>query len=1600
MGSQNFLLRIASTVVATTLPALATDVVSDTAVFGFPDFLDYANATSRGWNFGNSVANAPTVTLRGVTMTGNQGVADAVNGLSFTTAPLTYAISGFVWGGATEQAAKDALSRGGLHGGSGNFAMKITATPGQSYLVDILSLDAFSPAGRSMDVRVDGQLVQDDWFVPVGNPYNRVLRLRVVADGDGLDLTIDRGGIAGTDQNPAISALAVTQELDSEPIIGTAPRGQTQPLGGRAVFRVIAAGSPAPTFQWRKNGADLPGETAAELVLDPVTADDAAEYDVVLTNTLGTVTTTAVPLDVVTPLAAGAGILQDLVGYWRFDETQGGTAADTSGQHNSGTLVNFAANSEAQWTTGRVGGALRFEGPGANHYVIVDNFPKTPVAYTISAWVMADTIPVWASIAKNWFGQFHFGLDASNNGLSNYLGTTTGQPSAKEQGIFPTGSWQHVVATADGATLRLFRNGVEVASAPYSGAFFSPAPDRMGIGAKLNGAAADTGAPGYWDGLIDDLALWTRALSATEVQSLFSAGAAGNDITHAVPDPQSDALVINEILADNVGGLEDEDRDSPDWIELYNGTATAVNLDGWYLSDNDANLTKWRFPAQTLEPGAYLVVFASGKDRRVAGQALHTNFQIATRNEPVVLTRPDGVTVAHRLGLWRRHEPNVSLGLSAGGTVTSFFAVPTPGQPNVAPLSAAGAVFTERSIDAPPLAAGEPLVVSTVVDPVEHGEPTDPVPPTVTGVTVAWRVMFGAETTVAMNDSGTDGDETAGDGRWSATIPATATAGQMLRWRFTATTSRGDVTRSPANFTDRSPKYFGTVVADPSINTPLQVVHRFVETPSLADTVGGTRCSILVNGEFFDNVGIRIRGNTSRGFPKKSHKIDGNPGWSFKFDPDAPRVSELNLNTTYTDKSYVRAMLTTRIHQLSGMRSPDIVPVHQRQNGQFYSVALAVENLDDTFLERHGMDEHGSLYKGVGDVGATDFTSATTFEKKNRFDEGYADLQAVVSAMNLPAAARETWLWDNIDMASLVNWWAGVVVTQNIDASNKNFFFYRDTNGSGEWQMLPWDLDLTFGPDALNTDTIVYNRSNVSTPACASAPYIGARPFQLHANKYNRLLEALAASPRFRAMFTRRIRTLTDRFLGDPAWLPDRMGEYQALLGADVVADRAKWGGSSHFNWSGGGVVSLQVAMNRILNEYATPRLGYLLTTHGGAETLNWTTGAGSAGVPAAQGAEAVLTIAEAVHDASGAAEDEDYLRLVNPGTTAVDVSGWELEGGVRFTFKGGTVVPAGGVLHVAADRAAFRARTTGPRGGQDLHVVGDWSGRFTNFGETVRLVRAGDGAVVSSFTLPADPTPVQRWLRLTEVNYNPPSATDLEEFVEMTNTSAAATLDLAGVVVAEGLTGTDPSTGAPVRFVFPAGTTLAPGQSVLLVRDAAAFAAAFPSVPVAKIAGTFPAGTALDNAGEVLRLEDAAGVLVDEVSWEPGSATAGKSVHVVPDPAALQPPRDAFAFAPNPGQWLVDTDGDGLSDLGEIRAGTDAGDASSFLQLTVSVDAAGKVTGSFPVVAGRRYRVTTSDGLSGWTALGADVVPAADGVHTFEHTPGGGTHFYRVELP
>lgn len=160
----------------------------------------------------------------------------------------------------------------------------------------------------------------------------------------------------------------------------------------------------------------------------------------------------------------------------------------------------------------------------------------------------------------------------------------------------------------------------------------------------------------------------------------------------ATPAPA--APVISEFLTSNTSTHPDEDGEFSDWIEIHNPDAAAVELGGHFLTDNAGLRTKWRLPATTLNPGGFLVVFASGKNRAVAGSPLHASFSLSADGEYLALVAPDGVTILHEFApAFPKQFADVSYGrgVSAGVITTAApiltghaarFLVPKEGAPD------------------------------------------------------------------------------------------------------------------------------------------------------------------------------------------------------------------------------------------------------------------------------------------------------------------------------------------------------------------------------------------------------------------------------------------------------------------------------------------------------------------------------------------------------------------------------------------------------------------------------------------------------------------------------------------------------------------------------------------------------------------------------------------------------------------------------------------------------------------------------------------------------------------------------------------------------
>ena len=102
--------------------------------------------------------------------------------------------------------------------------------------------------------------------------------------------------------------------------------------------------------------------------------------------------------------------------------------------------------------------------------------------------------------------------------------------------------------------------------------------------------------------------------------------------------------------------------------------------------------------------------------------------------------------------------------------------------------------------------------------------------------------------------------------------------------------------------------------------------------------------------------------------------------------------------------------------------------------------------------------------------------------------------------------------------------------------------------------------------------------------------------------------------------------------------------------------------------------------------------------------------------------------------------QEEEFIELINNAAVAVDVSGWRVDGAVRFTLAPGTVIPPGGSLFLSPDQTAFRGRELSPSGGEQRFVVGPYRGNLSAEGETIDLYDAEEVLQTSHTFSGSDP--------------------------------------------------------------------------------------------------------------------------------------------------------------------------------------------------------------------------------------------------------------------
>lgn len=489
-------------------------------------------------------------------------------------------------------------------------------------------------------------------------------------------------------------------------------------------------------------------------------------------------------------------------------------------------------------------------------------------------------------------------------------------------------------------------------------------------------------------------------------------------------------------------------------------------------------------------------------------------------------------------------------------------------------------------------------------------------------------------------------------------------------------------------------------------------------------------------------------------------------------------------------------------------------------------------------------------------------TSGSGAEKKNRRDEGNADLKELIQSLqNLTGDQLARYVFDNVDVCRAMNYFAIMAIMQDHDHGHKNYYLYRDTTGDQRWSILPQDADLTFGHVWSNTNP----PGQPASPAYFDQTIRTNNFFPFNYNG-NRLFSFLMTNAVTKEMFLRRVRTLLDRTLAPGQTLyQDWFGALTNQMTADYAEFYAKWETTPwgpQTNWE-----TMVEEANRIIEIFIPGRYQYITNRPG---------------LPPSQPPDAAVVFGRLDVSPAGGNQDQEFIELINTNAFAVDISDWSLSNAVTFAFGGGTVIPAGGSLFVSPNTLAFRQRATSPHSNEMALVTSPYRGRLSSWGETIELWN-DRGAMTAATNYPSNPSEWQRDLRITEIMYQPtsppagsPYTSDWEfEWVELAN-FGTNDLDLAGVAFTAGIT-----------FRFTNSLALPPGERVVVARNVAAFASRYDTNGV-WVVGDYTG--LLDNDGETLKLEDPNNETILEFryegSWSASASGRGASL-VQTNPAA-----------------------------------------------------------------------------------------------------------------
>ncbi len=949
-------------------------------------------------------------------------------------------------------------------------------------------------------------------------------------------------------------------------------------------------------------------------------------------------------------------------------------------------------------------------------------------------------------------------------------------------------------------------------------------------------------------------------------------------------------LRITEFMADNSDTLLTSTRalatdpfpvvkTSPDWIEIRNFTPSAINVGGLYLTDVADTPLKWQIPAGTMIPASgYLVVFASGLD--ITNTALdergylHANFSLQNNGEYLAIVNGSGAAIHEFAPQYPRQVNDVSYGIDMLDAA-KYYNIPTPGSSNNESSTFTGFVAdTQFSVDRGFFDTAFDTIISSNTPGATIVYTTNGSAPTLANgtVVVAADANTPPSATVMVSSTTTL--------RAAAFLPGLrSTDVDTQTYLFVADVVNQPI--SPAGF----PSAWGGTAADYQMDPDItqnpanlqRIVDGMRELPSLS--------LVFDQADLFGSGGLYANPGSSQEKVTSAELIfaDGTAG--FQIDAGARMQGGASRNTPYKKHSM---SLRFRNELLVGGQT---VPL-------------------DGDLE----------YPVFADSAVTRFDSLHLRSRYNNswihWDQGQRNRGSMIRemwmrdsmlAMGDPSAGHGQYVhlylnglyWGVYEMheRAEASHYAAYFGGSEDDYDARNALVFTDGNatswnelaaavGAGNWNSIQQRLDVDNYIDWMIINRFGGNqdlKNDGNWRAAGGGP--NDAPFHMYIWDAERVLEnvnetvvrpssdptgllsGLLQIEEFRVQFGDRIQK---HFFNGGALTPAsnaaRWMEHATTLDNAIVAESARWGDLSQANPLTRDVEWI-AEQNRLLNTYFPFRTNNVLTIYRNeglypavaAPTFNQHGGTVTAGF---------------------------NLSITGPAGTLYytnDGSDPRLPGGA---LSSSAIPVSGNVTLTESGTIAARALSGGT-----------WS------------------AMTDAFFTVASP------LRVGEIFYNPPGASEETEFIELVNTSSTVAVNLTGVTI-----------GGIGDYKFELGDanlSLAPQGRIVVAKNLASFATAYPLVPASSLASRAYVGT-LDNGGETITLRDAAGGLIQAFTFDDDwyKETDGDGFSLVPidaggnydDPANW---RSSALVGGSPGAvdavpLIGDFTGDGVVDRGD----------------------------------------------------------------------------------